>query len=101
MWEQDNFENAGGFYESEAPADTPGGSQKRRQRVQNLVPVFVKDIIESGEEGLPENRVGRCWSDSSRWQDCDRGAYRHQVNLRYPRCYGNSRGCTLDRRGHK
>jgi len=51
MWGNNDYESSGGFQSSQS-ADTPGGSDKKRARAQNLVPVHVQEINEAPEEGL-------------------------------------------------
>merc|ERR1711860_268698 len=52
MWESTSYDNAGGFYESTQGAQTPGGGEKKRQRAQNLVAVSIRNILDSGDDGL-------------------------------------------------
>ena len=50
MWEQGGYDNAGGFYEpSSQGGATPGGGEKKRQRAQNLVPVSIREVLNSGK----------------------------------------------------
>jgi len=51
MWNNQGYENAGGF-EASSQADTPGGGEKKRNRAQNLVPVRIAEILNAPEDGL-------------------------------------------------
>ena len=49
MWENSGYDNAGGFYnESQGnETKTPGGTD--RKRANNIVPVMIRDILDSGK----------------------------------------------------
>jgi len=52
MWENSGYDNAGGFYNESQGGETktPGGTD--RKRANNIVPVFIRDILDSGEDGM-------------------------------------------------
>lgn len=54
MWDQSDYDNAGGFMEQGigSQAATPGGTGEKRKRAQNLCPVKISDIEMSSEDGL-------------------------------------------------
>ena len=49
MWENSGYDNAGGFYNESQGGETktPGGTD--RKRANNIVPVFIRDILDSGK----------------------------------------------------
>ena len=49
MWENSGYDNAGGFYNESQGGETktPGGTD--RKRANNIVPVMIRDILDSGK----------------------------------------------------
>ena len=53
MWENSGYDNAGGFYNESQGGETktPGGTD--RKRANNIVPVTIRDILDSGKFTIP------------------------------------------------